>query len=70
MELRPIKTEADYQEALSEIETIFDAPPNTSESALLDILTTLVEVYEEKHYPIEPPDPISAILDHLESRGI
>lgn len=70
MKLRPLKTETDYQQALAEIEKIFDASPNTPEGDLLEILTTLVEVYEEKNYPIEPPDPISAIIYHLESRGL
>ena len=70
MKLRPLKTETDYQEALAEIEKVFDAPLNTPEGDYLEILTTLVEAYEEKHYTIEAPDPISAILYHLESRGL
>jgi HTH-type transcriptional regulator / antitoxin HigA len=70
MELRPIKTESDYQNALREIETLFDAEPNSPECDRLDILTTLVEAYEQKHYPIEAPDAISAIFYYLESRGL
>ncbi|GAB4524257.1 MAG: type II toxin-antitoxin system HigA family antitoxin [Pleurocapsa sp.] len=70
MELRPIKTESDYQNALQEIERLFDAEPNSQEYNRLDILTTLVEAYEQKHYPIEAPDAISAILYYLESRGL
>ena len=70
MELRPIKTESDYQNALQEIERLFDAEPNSPECDRLDILTTLVEAYEQKHYPIEAPDAISAILYYLESRGL
>ncbi|MEM9275112.1 MAG: transcriptional regulator [Cyanobacteria bacterium P01_F01_bin.143] len=70
MELRPIKTESDYQNALAEIERLFDAELNSPEFERLDILTTLVEVYEQQHYPIEAPDPISAILYYLESRGL
>jgi HTH-type transcriptional regulator / antitoxin HigA len=70
MELRPIKTELDYQNALQEIERLFDAEPNSPEYDRLDILTTLVEAYEQKHYPIEAPDAISAILYYLESRGL
>jgi antitoxin component HigA of HigAB toxin-antitoxin module len=58
MELLPIKTEADYQKALEEIEALFDAAPNTAEFDRLDILPTLVEAYEKKHCPIELPDPI------------
>lgn len=70
MELRPIKTESDYQNALQEIERLFDARPNSPEYDRLDILTTLVEAYEQKYYPIEAPDAISAILYYLESRGL
>ena len=70
MELRPIKTESDYQNALQEIERLFDARPNSQKYDRLDILTTLVEAYEQKHYPIEAPDAISAILYYLESRGL
>ncbi len=70
LELRPIKTETDYGAALNEIERLFDAEPNTPEYDRLDILTTLVEAYEQQHYPIEAPDPIEAILYYLESRGL
>lgn len=70
MEIRPIKTEADYQAALEEIECLFDAAPNTPESNRLEVFTTLVEAYEAKHYPIPLPDPIEAIQYHLESRGL
>lgn len=67
---RPIRTEADYRAALDEIERLFDAEPNTPECDLLEVLTTLVEAYEQRHYPIEAPDPIEAILYYLESRGL
>ncbi|MDJ0597356.1 MAG: transcriptional regulator [Crocosphaera sp.] len=70
MELRPIKTELDYQNALKEIEQLFDVEPNSAECDRLDILATLVEAYEQKHYPIEAPDAISAILYYLEVRGL
>lgn len=70
MELRPIKTELDYQNALKEIEQLFDVEPNSVECDRLDILATLVEAYEQKHYPIEAPDAISAILYYLEARGL
>ncbi|MBD2440712.1 type II toxin-antitoxin system HigA family antitoxin [Nostoc sp. FACHB-110] len=66
----PIRNEADYRAALDEIERLFDAQPNTPECDLLEILTTLVEAYEQRHYPIEAPDPIEAILYYLESRGL
>jgi len=70
MDIRPIKTEADYQAALKEIESLFDAAPNTPEGDRLDVLTTLVEAYEEQRYAIPLPDPIDAILHHMESRGL
>ena len=70
MELRPIKTELDYQNALKEIEQLFDVEPNSVECDRLDILATLIEAYEQKHYPIEAPDAISAILYYLETRGL
>lgn len=70
MEIKPIKNEADYQAALAEIEQLFDALPDTPEGDRLEVLTTLVEVYEDKHYNLPMPDPIEAILYHLESRGL
>jgi len=70
MDIRPIKTEADYQAALEEIERLFDATPHTTEGDRLEVLTTLVEVYEDKCYSIPLPDPIEAIIYHMESRGL
>lgn len=70
MNIRPIKTEADYQAALTEIERLFDAAPGTPEGDLLEVLTTLVEHYEELHDSIPFPDPIAAIMYHMESRGL
>jgi HTH-type transcriptional regulator / antitoxin HigA len=61
MELRPIRTEIDYQDALREIEILFNAPPNTPECDRLEVLSTLVEAYEKAHFPIELPDSIEAI---------
>lgn len=70
MNLRPIKTEDDYKAALGEIEGLFQAEPETPEGDRLDILTLLVEAYEEQHHPIPPPDPLAALEYHLESRGL
>jgi HTH-type transcriptional regulator/antitoxin HigA len=70
MHIKPIRTEADYQSALEEIERLFDAAPGTPESDRLEILTTLVEAYEDEHYSIPLPDPIEAIKYHMESRGL
>ena len=70
MEIRPIKTEADYRAALEEVERLFDAAPNTPEGDRLDVLATLIEAYEDRHFSIAVPDPIEAIQYHMESRGL
>jgi HTH-type transcriptional regulator/antitoxin HigA len=70
MNIKPIKNETDYQAALEEIERLFEAVPDTPEGDQLEVLVTLVEAYEEKHYSIPKPDPIEAILYHMESRGL
>jgi HTH-type transcriptional regulator/antitoxin HigA len=69
MDVRPIRTHTDYQDALREIELLFSAPPNTPECDRLDVLSTLVEAYEESHFPIELPDPIEAIQYYMDTRG-
>ena len=61
MEIKPIRTEAEYEAALEEIERLWEAPDGSPEGDKLDVLVTLVEAYEEKHYPIPPPDPTEAI---------
>lgn len=70
MQIHPIKTEADYQQALTEIEALFSAEPDTPEGDRLDLLTTLVAAYEEQQHPVSFPDPIEALLYLLESRGL
>jgi HTH-type transcriptional regulator/antitoxin HigA len=70
MEIKPIKNEADYQAALEEVDQLFDALPDTPEGDRLEVLSTLVEAYEDKHYNLPMPDPIEAILYHVESRGL
>jgi HTH-type transcriptional regulator/antitoxin HigA len=68
MEIRPIRTESDYKVALDEVERLFEATPGTAEFDRLDVLATLIEAYEAKLAPIEPPDPVAAIefaLDRL-----
>jgi HTH-type transcriptional regulator / antitoxin HigA len=69
MTIKPIKTERDYQKALKEIEKLWDAKPNTAKGDRLDVLVTLV-AYEQKHYRIEPPDPIEAIKFRMEQLGL
>ena len=70
MEIRPIKTKADHRAALKEIERLMDAKPGTPAGDRLDVLTTLVERFESQHEPIDPPNPIDALLYHMESRGL
>ena len=69
MTLRPIKSEEDYATALQEIERLWDAESGTPESDTLEILVTLVEVYEKEHYDLPRPDPIAALEYFMESRG-
>jgi HTH-type transcriptional regulator/antitoxin HigA len=70
MEIRPIKTENDYQSALSRIDELWGARKDTLEGDELDLLITLLEAYEIKHYPIAPPDPIDAIKFRMEQMGM
>ena len=70
MRIRPIKTKADHEKALAEIDRLMNAAPGTPAGDRLDVLTTLVEYYEMVHEPIEPPDPIDALIYHMESRGL
>ncbi|TDW49753.1 HTH-type transcriptional regulator/antitoxin HigA [Flavobacterium sp. 270] len=70
MEIKPIKTEEDYDFALERVNVLFDAKPNTEEGDELDILVTLIEKYEKIHYPIPEPDPIEAIKFVMEQRGL
>ena len=70
MDIQPIRNDADYEAALREIERLFDAEPDTPEGDRLEVLVTLVEAYEAKHYDIPLPDPIEAIKYHMESRGL
>ena len=70
MTIRPIRNEADYDEALAEIDRLMGATPGTPESDKLEILVTLVERYESEQWAIEAPDPISAIHHVMEARGL
>ena len=66
MEIKPIKSELDYRNALNRLEIIFDAAINTKEGDEAEILSLLIENYENEHYPIEAPDPIEAIKIRME----
>ena len=70
MNIKPIKTEKDYQEALRRLEEIFDAPVDSQESDETDVLALLVDEYEKQHYPIEAPDPIEAIKIRMEELNL
>lgn len=61
MDMKLIKTQADYEKALKRLEEIFDAPIGSVESDEADVLALLIDEYEKKHYPVEAPDPIEAI---------
>ncbi|MGL4476295.1 MAG: helix-turn-helix domain-containing protein [Shewanella sp.] len=70
MDIRPIKTDADYCAALNDIENLMMAQPDTIEGEKLDILVTLVEAYEAKHFPMDLPDPVEAIKFEMERKGL
>ena len=70
MKLKPIKSEQDYRNALSRLEIIFDAPMNTTKGDEAEILSLLIENFENEHYPIEAPDPIEAIKIRMEEMNI
>ncbi|WP_147676408.1 helix-turn-helix domain-containing protein [Algibacter pacificus] len=70
MEIKPIKTEKDYNKALERLELIFDASPNSKEGDEAEILSLLIENFENKHYPIETPDPIEAIKIRMEEMNL
>jgi len=69
MLIKPIKTDADHTAALREIEHLWGADERTSEGDRLEVLTTLVEAYEQAHFPMDAPDPIEAIKFRLEQQG-
>ncbi len=70
MEIKPIKTEKDYEKALERLELIFDATPNSKDGDEAEILSLLIENFENKHYPIDSPDPIEAIKIRMEEMNL
>ena len=70
MKIKPIRTKADYERALREIERMWGAKEGTPQGNQFDVLATLVEAYERKHFLIDPPDPIEAIKFRLEQQGL
>jgi HTH-type transcriptional regulator/antitoxin HigA len=69
-ELKPIRTQADYEKALAEVDRLWGARNGTSEGDRLDVLATLIDAYESEHYPIDPPDPVEAIRFRMEQQGL
>jgi HTH-type transcriptional regulator/antitoxin HigA len=70
MEISPIKTQRDYRRLLKEIEGLMSAKRNTPEGDRLDLLVTLVEAWEAKHYPLDLPDAVEAIKHHMDQKGL
>ncbi|HEY0025483.1 MAG TPA: transcriptional regulator [Longimicrobium sp.] len=68
--IHPIRTEADYKAALARVDTLMNAEPGTPDGDHLDVLVTLIEAYEARHWPIPSPDPIEAIRVRMEQRGL
>ena len=69
-EMKPIRTEADYEAALAEVEALWGAASGTARGDRLDVLATLIDVYEAKHHAMDPPDPVEAIKFRMEQQGM
>ena len=70
MNIKPIKIDADYRAALKEVENLMMADPDTPEGEKLDVMTTLIEAYEAKHFPMDLPDPVEAIKFEMERKNL
>ncbi|MCB1041374.1 MAG: transcriptional regulator [Acidobacteria bacterium] len=70
MRIKPIKTDADYHAALNEVAGLMNAEVGTPEGERLDVIVTLIEAYEAKHFPLDLPDPIDAIKFEMERKGL
>ncbi|WP_158812042.1 type II toxin-antitoxin system HigA family antitoxin [Beijerinckia sp. L45] len=69
-ELKPIRTEADYENALADVARLWGAKTGTAKGDRLDVLATLIDAYEAQHDPMDPPDPIDAIAFRMEQQGL
>jgi HTH-type transcriptional regulator/antitoxin HigA len=69
-DVKPIRTEADYEAALAEVKRLWGAKSGTPKGDRLDVLATLIDAYETRHFPMDPPDPIEAIKFRMESQGL
>ena len=70
MDIRPIKTKADYRAALKTVERLWNAEQGTADGDRVEVLVTLIEAYEAEHHPIPAPDPIAAIMFMMEQKGL
>lgn len=70
IQIRPIRTEQDHDEALARIDELMSAKAGTPEGDELDVLATLVDAYESKHFPMDAPDPVTAIQFRMEQQGL
>ena len=70
MDIKPIRNEADYRAALQVVEQLMLAQPDTAEGEKLDVMVTLIEAYEAKHFPMDLPDPVEAIKFEMERQGL
>lgn len=70
MNIKPIRTKSDLREALARVDELIDSRHGTSEYDELEILSTLIEAFEDKHYPVFPPDPIEAIKFRMDQLGL
>ncbi len=70
MDIKPIRTKADYRAALKQVEGLMRARRGSPEGERLDVLVTLVEAYERKHYPMDAPDPVEAIRFEMDRKGL
>ena len=70
MNIKPIKTKVDYRAALKDVEALMGAKANTAEGERLDVVVTLIEAYERKHFPLELPDPVEAIKFQMDQKGL
>ncbi len=69
-DVRPIRSEADYESALGEVAALWGIPSDTPEGDRLDVLATLIDAYEARHHPMDPPDPVEAIKFRMEQQGM
>lgn len=70
MKIRPIRNESDHQEAMEEVARLWNSAPGSAEADRLEVLSTLIDAYEDANHPVPPPDPIDAIRFYMEQEGM